>query len=103
MPEIKQELRVTQKMTMEKRLDKIEQKIDKLAEAMVSIARAEEKLHMMEEKYSSQYDRMNRFSEKLDQIESKVTSNAQTVGVINKLFWVAIIAAAGAYATQLWM
>ncbi len=103
MPEIKQELRVTQKMTMEKRLDKIEQKIDKLAEAMVSIARAEEKLHMMEEKYSSQYDRMNRFSEKLDQIESKVTSNAQTVGVINKLFWVAIIAAAGAYAAQLWM
>tara|TARA_B100000424_G_C22912426_1_gene485446 strand:- start:851 stop:1162 length:312 start_codon:yes stop_codon:yes gene_type:complete len=102
-PEIKQELRVTQKMTMEKRLDKIEQKIDKLAEAMVSIARAEEKLHMMEEKYSSQYDRMNRFSEKLDQIESKVTSNAQTVGVINKLFWVAIIAAAGAYAAQLWM
>lgn len=103
MPEIKQELRVTQKMTMEKRLDKIEQKIDKLAEAMVSIARAEEKLHMMKEKYSSQYDRMNRFSEKLDQIESKVTSNAQTVGVINKLFWVAIIAAAGAYAAQLWM
>ena len=103
MPEIKQELRVTQKMTMEKRLDKIEQKIDKLAEAMVSIARAEEKLHMMEEKYSSQYDRMNRFSQKLDQIESKVTSNAQTVGVINKLFWVAIIAAAGAYTAQLWM
>jgi len=102
-PEIEQKLRVVQKMTMEKRLDKIENKIDKLAEAMVSIARAEEKLHMMEEKYNSQYDRMNRFSQKLDDIETKVTTNAQTVGVINKLFWVAIIAAGSAYAAQLWM
>ena len=72
MPEIEQKLRVVQKMTMEKRLDKIENKIDKLAEAMVSIARAEEKLHMMEEKYNSQYDRMNRFSQKLDDIEKSI-------------------------------
>lgn len=103
MPELEQKVRVGVKMTMEKRLDKIEQKIDKLTDAMVSIARAEEKLHMMEEKYNSQYDRMNRFSQKLDDIEHKVTTNAQTVGVINKLFWVAIIAACTAYAAQLWM
>ena len=106
-PEQKLELtpstRIKQKMSMDKRLDKIEEKIDKLADAMVSIARAEEKLHMMEEKYNHSYDRMNRFSQKLDDIETKVTTNAQTVGVINKLFWVAIIAAAGAYAAQLWM
>jgi hypothetical protein len=46
---------------------------------------------------------MNRFSEKLDQIEEQVRNNAQTVGVINKLFWVAIVAAAGAIAAQYWM
>lgn len=99
MPELRQE----PYMSMEHRLDKIEEKIDKLTDAMVSIARAEEKLHMMEEKSNSHYDRMNRFSQKLDDIETKVTTNAHTVGVINKLFWVAIIAASGAYAAQLWM
>tara|TARA_B100000131_G_scaffold316558_1_gene356838 strand:- start:2299 stop:2616 length:318 start_codon:yes stop_codon:yes gene_type:complete len=102
-PELKLNTGIKQTMSMEKRLDKIESKIDKLADAMVSIARAEEKLHVMEEKYNHSYDRMNRFSQKLDDIENKVTTNAQTVGVINKLFWVAIIAAAGAYAAQLWM
>jgi hypothetical protein len=39
----------------------------------------------------------------LDAIEKKVDENAHTVQVINKLFWVAIVAAAGAIATQIWM
>ena len=46
---------------------------------------------------------MNKFSEKLDAIEKKVDENAHTVKIINKLFWVAIVAAAGAIATQIWM
>lgn len=99
MPEIKQEI----SMSMENRLDKIEEKIDRLTDAMVSIARAEEKLHNMEQNYSASYDRMNRFSEKLDIIEEQVRNNAQTVGVINKLFWVAIVAAAGTIAAHIWM
>ena len=70
---------------------------------MVSIARAEEKLHNMEQNASASYDRMNRFSEKLDIIEEQVRNNAQTVGVINKLFWVAIVAAAGTIAAHIWM
>ena len=85
------------------RLDRIEDKLDKLSEAMVSIARAEEKLVNMEQKYASQYDRMNAFSRKLDHIETKVTENAHTVNIINKLFWVAIVAIAGSIAAQLWM
>ena len=101
MPELKPE--VGQVMTMEHRLDKIESKIDKLTEAMIGLARAEEKLHNMESKYNASYDRMNRFSEKLDAIEEQVRHNAQTVGVINKLFWVAIVAAAGTIAAQYWM
>ena len=101
MPELKPE--VGQVMTMEHRLDKIESKIDKLTEAMIGLARAEEKLHSMESKYNASYDRMNRFSEKLDAIEEQVRHNAQTVGVINKLFWVAIVAATGTIAAQYWM
>lgn len=87
----------------DKRLDRIEEKIDKLSEAMITVARAEEKLISMEQKYAAQYDRMNKFSEKLDELERLVTQNAATVNTINKLFWIAIIAMAGAIATNILM
>lgn len=82
------------------RLDRIEDKIDKLAEAMVAIARAEEKLVNMEQKYTAQYDRMNRFSEKLDNIEDAVKENSSTVMMINKVIGAAVIAIIGGLATQ---
>mgnify|MGYP003642257743 CR=1 FL=1 len=85
------------------RLDRIEDKIDKLSLAMVSIARAEEKLIAMESKYSAQYDRMNKFSNKLDDIEAKVTANASTVMMINKVIGAAVLAIVGALATQYFM
>jgi len=85
------------------RLDRIEEKIDKLADAMVAIARTEERLIAMESKNISQYDRLNNFSKKLDQVEKTVNANASTVQTINKLFWVGIISLAGAVAAQIWM
>ena len=97
------ELKQEPSLGMEKRLDKIEEKIDRLTDAMVSIARAEEKLAHMETLQSNHYDRMNKFSEKLDSIEEQVKDNATTVNLINRLFWVAIVAAAGAIAAQIWM
>ena len=102
---MKPSLELTQEpsLGMEKRLDKIEEKIDRLTDAMVSIARAEEKLAHMETLQSNHYDRMNKFSEKLDSIEEQVKDNATTVNLINRLFWVAIVAASGAIAAQIWM
>jgi uncharacterized coiled-coil protein SlyX len=85
------------------RLDRIEDKLDKLGDAMVLMVRAEEKLIALESKYAAQYDRMNRFSEKLDAIEKTVNINAQTVNTINKLFWIAIAAASAAIAANIWM
>ena len=95
--------KVVRTMSDDSRLDRIEAKIDKLTDAMVSVARAEEKLVNMEQKYAAQYDRMNKFSEKLDELERIVTTNAATVNTINKLFWVAIIAMAGAIASNILM
>jgi len=89
--------------TTNSRLDNIENKLDKLAEAMVAMARAEEKLVGLKEDHDRTYERLNRFSQKLDEIESKVDDNARVVHVINKLFWIAMIAVAGAYAAQVWM
>lgn len=85
------------------RLDRIEEKLDKLADAMIAMARAEEKLIALEQKYAAQYDRMNKFSEKLDKIETTVNSNAFTVQTISRLFWIAIVAVIGSIATNIWM
>jgi hypothetical protein len=85
------------------RLNRIEEKIDKIADAMVEMARFEEKLGNYEKYRDESWARMNRFSEKLDSIEYKVNDNARTVSTINKLFWVLIVASAGAIATNIWM
>jgi len=75
------------KETQNSRLDRIEEKIDKLSDAMISLARAEEKLIAIEKNNHANYDRMNRFSQKLDNIEDKVNDNARTIDVIKKTFW----------------
>jgi len=74
-----------------------------MSEAIIQMARFEEKLDNYEKYRDESWARMNRFSEKLDRIEKKVDDNAHTVGLINKLFWVAIVAFSGAVATQIWM
>ena len=85
------------------RLDRIDDKFDKLADAMVAMARAEEKLEALQNEHNKMYERVNRLSAKLDDIESGVQENSKTVQVINKLFWVAIVAASGAIAANIWM
>lgn len=85
------------------RLDRIEDKLDRLADAMVAMARAEEKLDALQNEHNKMYERVNRLSTKLDDVESGVQENSNTVKVINKLFWVAIIAASGAIAANIWM
>ena len=85
------------------RLDRIEEKIDKLSEAMISLARAEEKLIAIERNNQSNYDRMNRFSQKLDNIEKQVDDNARTVSIINKVVYILAIAAATTLFKVFWM
>jgi len=97
------ELTTEMKMTTNARLDRIEEKLDNLTEAMIALARAEEKIAIIKEAQDSGWERMNRFSEKLDSIERQVGENANTVKIINKLFWVAVIAVAGSIAAQMWM
>lgn len=86
-----------------KRLDRIEAKLDKLGEALVAIARFEEKMDAYNEYRTNSWERMNKFSEKLDEIETIVADNSRTINIINKLFWIAIVAAVGAIAAQIWM
>ena len=89
--------------TTNSRLERIEDKLDKLADAMISIARAEEKIEAMSDEHEKQYERINRLSLKIDDIERIVLDNQRTVNLISKLFWVVVVAASGAIATNIWM
>lgn len=88
---------------IDQRLDRIEDKMDKLADALVSIARFEEKMDSYNKYREDSWERMNKFSAKLDVIEKKCDENANTVGVINKLFWIFTAVAASSVAAQIWM
>lgn len=102
---MKVEQRQTIKMTntTAQRLDRIEVKIDKLAEAMISLARAEERISSVAENQSHQTERLNRLSSKIDDIAAQAAENTRTVQLINKLFWVVIMAATAAIASNIWM
>jgi PHD/YefM family antitoxin component YafN of YafNO toxin-antitoxin module len=49
------------------------------------------------------YERLNRLSAKLDDIEKKVDDNHRTVCIINKLVYAAVVAAVGTYVAHMWM
>lgn len=89
--------------TQADRLNRIEEKIDKLSDAMISLARAEEKLIAIEKNNQNNFQRMNKFSQKLDDIEKKVDDNARTVAIINKIVYLITVAIIGAAVKFLWM
>ena len=85
------------------RLDRIEDKLDQLTEAMVAMARAEEKIANLQQDQNNMFERMNKHSEKLDEIERVCNDNHRTICVINKLFWVVTVAVIGSIIAQIGM
>jgi|TARA_B110000977_G_scaffold27048_1_gene33983 hypothetical protein len=85
------------------RFDRLEQKLDRLAEALVTLARVEEKMSSLERNNENNYDRMNKFSQKLDDIEKKVDENAHTVAIINKVVYLITVAVIGGAIKLMWM
>lgn len=75
------------------RLDRIEAKIDKLSETVISLARAEEKLISLENDKKFLMERMVKNEEKIEVVEKKVDETSVTIRVINRLFWIVIVAA----------
>ena len=89
--------------TQTDRLNRIEDKLDKLSEAIVSLARAEEKISQMEKFLHQQMEMLVDGQKRLDEVEQKVATNATTINVINKLFWIVMAAAATAITGMLIM
>ncbi len=77
--------------TQANRLDRIEEKIDKLADAVVALARAEEKIHTLTSFSKQQSEQIQSLINRIDKLEVSVASNASTVGIINKVFWVIVV------------
>lgn len=94
--------RMVERMTQNQRLDRIEDKIDKLSDAMISLARAEEKLIAIEKNNHANFERMNRFSQKLDEIDKKVDDNSHTVRIVNRITMVVVTALIGALIKFFW-
>ena len=77
------------------RFDRLEKKIDKLSDAMVSLARTEEKIMAMEADRSNIIERLNRHSEKLDQLNDDVKENSRITANITKATWMIVAAVIG--------
>jgi chromosome segregation ATPase len=77
---------------LSKRFDRIETKIDKLSDAMVSLARTEEKIMAMESDRANIVERINRHSEKIDELNDMVKENSRITKNINKITWLVVSA-----------
>ena len=73
--------------TQADRLNRIEEKIDRMAEAIVALARAEEKIHTLTSFSKQQSEQIQNIINRIDRVEIIVNTNANTIGIINKLFW----------------
>ena len=77
------------------RLDRIETKLDQLSEAIVNLARAEERSTVLAKYGEQQAAQILKIVDRLDKLETKVSSNEIIVNVINKLFWIVVTGIVG--------
>lgn len=87
-----QVLKVIPAEEITRRFDKIEDKLDQLSEAMVTLARNEEKIIAVQEQVSQHSSRLNRHSEKIDNLENVTAKNSFT----SKIVWAVLVAVIGA-------
>ena len=85
------------------RLDRIESKLDSMSEAIISLARAEEKISTLMDIQKQQGAQILAVINRIERLDDMVRTNAQTVSVINKIFWIALTAAAASIAGMLFI
>lgn len=90
MSEDHQRIQVIPAETINERFDKIEHKLDKLSDAMISLARTEEKMMAMEIDRKNTTERLNRHSEKIDELHDKVNENTRITSNIVKITWMVV-------------
>jgi len=90
-------------MNQSDRLDRIEEKIDRMYEAIISLARAEERITTLTSFSKQQNEMIIELTRRMEKLEGTVTQNAVVVNVINKVFWIIMVASATAITGMLVM
>jgi hypothetical protein len=62
-----------------------------MAEAIVALARAEEKITTLTDFNKQQSEQVQNLINRIDRVELLVNSNASTVNIINKVFWIIVV------------
>ena len=90
-------------MNQSDRLDRIEEKIDRMSEAIISLARAEEKITTLASFSKQQSEMIAELTRRMEKLEGTVNQNAVVVNVINKVFWIVVVAGATVFSGMLLM
>jgi len=69
----------------EERLLRIEEKIDRLTEVTVTLARVESKIQDLETRRSEAYERVNRLSASIDDVDERVTALGARMELMSKI------------------
>ena len=83
------------------RLDRIEEKLDQMGEAIVMLARAEEKIVTLTSFSKQQSEQIQNLINRLDRVDNMVSSNSNTVALINKVFWLIIVGLVSAFTWEM--
>ena len=83
------------------RLDRIEEKLDSLADAVIALARAEEKIATLTSFSKQQSEQIQNLINRLDRVDNMVSSNSNTVALINKVFWLIIVGLVSAFTWEM--
>lgn len=87
-------------MSEEQRLERIERKLDEVGQAIVALARMEERMITLFKRMDGLDQEQAQQGRRLTVVEGKVGSNGQALRFAERIFWIAVTAAA-AYAFQM--
>jgi len=62
-----------------------------MTQAIIALARAEEKISTLAEFNKQQSEQIQSLINRIDRVEQLVNSNASTVNIINRIFWVILV------------
>ncbi|QDP46564.1 MAG: hypothetical protein Unbinned4098contig1000_24 [Prokaryotic dsDNA virus sp.] len=83
--------------TLNARLERIEDKVDRLAESLITVARVEERIATMLADQANINKRLNKHSDRLDNVEDGLLKTQGVSRVAERLFWLVMTAAVALY------
>lgn len=87
-------------MSDDNRLERIEKKLDEVGQAIVAMARMEERMITLFKRMDNLDQDQAHHNRRLTIVENKVGNNGQALRFAERIFWIAVTAAA-AYAFQI--